>query len=205
MKTIRIRLPHICLGTALICLLPLAGFAQNARLHLDNLEKLSSKASSVNQVSLDGDMLQLALQFMDKANDPDATQIKEVIKHLKGIYVRNFEFAKPNQYTAADVQEIRGQLAAPGWSKIVENYEKASGETNEIYLMKDSENVVGVAILAAEPQELTVVNIVGPIDLAKLGALAGKFGIPMGSTDKNQPGLKHRPEGENRHQEEEEE
>jgi hypothetical protein len=30
----------------------------------------------------------------------------------------------------------------------------------------------------AEPTELTVVNIVGPIDVAKLGELEGHFGIP---------------------------
>ena len=36
----------------------------------------------------------------------------------------------------------------------------------------------GLAILVAQPAELTVVNIVGPMDLAKLGALQGQFGIP---------------------------
>lgn len=35
-----------------------------------------------------------------------------------------------------------------------------------------------LAILVVEPAELTVVNIVGPIDLAKLAALQGQFGIP---------------------------
>jgi hypothetical protein len=38
--------------------------------------------------------------------------------------------------------------------------------------------VQGLAILAAEPKELTVVNIVGPIDIEKISALEGNFGIP---------------------------
>ena len=35
-----------------------------------------------------------------------------------------------------------------------------------------------LAILVAEPRELTVVNIVGPIDLTRLAAMRGQFGIP---------------------------
>lgn len=37
----------------------------------------------------------------------------------------------------------------------------------------------GVAIIAAEPKQLTIVNIVGPIDLAKLAQLQGQFGVPQ--------------------------
>ena len=36
----------------------------------------------------------------------------------------------------------------------------------------------GLVILVAEPRELTVVNIVGPIDLNRLASLKGQFGIP---------------------------
>jgi hypothetical protein len=36
----------------------------------------------------------------------------------------------------------------------------------------------GLAIIASEPREFTIVNIVGSIDLAKLHRLEGKFGIP---------------------------
>ena len=43
--------------------------------------------------------------------------------------------------------------------------------------MKGSE-VGGLTILAFGPKELAVVNIVGPVDLAKLSKLEGSFGIP---------------------------
>jgi len=172
-------LAAVVLGVALLCLTPPVR-AQNARLKLDHLEKLSSKAVEVNNVTLDGDMLRLAARFLDlDKDDPEAKQVKDLIKNLKGIYVKNFEFDEPNQYSAADVEEIRAQLAAPGWSKIVESRDKRSAENNEIYLMKDAnDQIAGIAILVAEPKELTVVNIVGPIDLDKLSSLAGKFGIP---------------------------
>jgi hypothetical protein len=154
--------------------------AQTARLKLDHLEKLSEKAAEVNNVTLDGAMLQLAAKFLDlDKDDPEASQVKDIIKKITGIYVRSYEFDEPNQYSPADVNDIRAQLAAPGWSKIVESRDKHSTENDEIYVMKDaSNNIAGVAILVVEPRELTVVNIVGPVDLDKLGALSGKFGIP---------------------------
>lgn len=169
----------VVVGLALVCLAEPAR-AQTARLNLERLEKLSSKAVEVNNVTLDGELLQLAAKFLDMdKDDEDAAQAKEIVKKLKGIYVKNFEFDEPHQYSAADVEEIRAQLAAPGWNKIVESRNKRDNENNEIYLFKDSNNNFGgIAILVAEPKELTVVNIVGPVDIDKLSALSGKFGIP---------------------------
>lgn len=171
----------------LLCCLAAPAQAQNARLKLEHLEKLSGKAAEVNNVTLDGDMLQLAAKFLDlDRDDPEAAQVKDLVKRLKGIYVMSFEFDEPNQYSAADVQEIRTQLAAPGWSKVIESRDRHNAENDEIYVMKDaSNNVAGIAILVAEPKELTVVNIVGPVDLDKLSELSGKFGIPEEKKNKD--------------------
>jgi len=183
----------------LLCCLAASAQTQNARLKLEHLEKLGSKAAEVNNVTLDGDMLQLAAKFLDMdKDDPEAAQVKDIIKKLKGIYVKNFEFDEPNQYSASDVEEIRMQLAAPGWSKIIENRDKRNAENNEIYVMKDaSNNIAGIAILVAEPKELTVVNIVGPVDLDKLSALSGKFGIPGEKKDKDRELHKKKASAEN--------
>ena len=179
---------HIALWTGAIMIFAWAmpGFAQNARLELKNLEKLSSKASEVHDITLDGAMLQLASKFMNAADDPDAAQVKDIVKDLKGIYVKNFEFDQPNQYSQADVQAIRAQLTGPGWQRIVESRSEHAREHDEIYVMKQGKAITGLAILVAEPTELTVVNIVGPIDINKLAALQGHFNIPGGddSSDK---------------------
>jgi hypothetical protein len=37
----------------------------------------------------------------------------------------------------------------------------------------------GLAIIAADGQELTVVNLIGRVNLAQLGALGGQLGVPM--------------------------
>lgn len=185
------------LGFALLSV-AMPACAQNARLNLEHLEKLSAKAVEVNNVTLDGDMLQLAAKFLDMdKDDPDAAEAKEFLKKLKGIYVKNFEFDEPNQYSAADVEAIRVQLAAPGWTRIVESRDKRSNENDEIYVMKGpNDTVAGIAILVAEPKELTVVNLVGPVDIDKLSSLAGKFGIP-GEKEKERP--KKKSASENAH------
>lgn len=172
----------------------LPGFAQPGKLELRNLEKLAGRAAEVNDVTLDGPLLQLAAKVMDSSHDPDAAQVRDLIKDLKGIYVKNFEFDEPNQYSQSDVEAIRAQLTAPGWQRIVQSRSKRTGENDEIYLLKQGEKVAGVAILVAEAKELTVVNIVGPVDMEKLGELGGHFGIP--AEMKDQPKLKPRPKPE---------
>ncbi|HET7873031.1 MAG TPA: DUF4252 domain-containing protein [Terriglobales bacterium] len=177
MKTTKQFWLSIALQLLLACL-AVPAFGQNAKLELKNLEKLSNKASEVNDITLDGAMLELAWKFMQADGDPEAAQLRDILKGLKGIYVKNFEFDGPNQYSQADVDAIRAQLTAPGWQRIVESRSQHSKEHDEIYIMKQGDAITGLAILVAEPNELTVVNIVGPIDINKLATLEGHFGIP---------------------------
>jgi hypothetical protein len=55
----------------------------------------------------------------------------------------------------------------------------ASGfELVQIYGWREGNQSGGLAILVAEPRELTIVNIVGSIDIDRLAELEGQFGIP---------------------------
>ncbi len=189
MRTLKTNMwPGMLLALALACT-PSLALAQPGKLELGNLAKLSDKAAEVNDVTLDGQLLQMAGNFLDSTHDKDAAQVKEVIKGLKAIYVKSFEFDEPNQYSAADVEAIRSQLLRPGWTRVVESSSKRQAEHDEIYVFKDGDKIAGMAILVAEPKELTVVNIVGVIDFEKLGALAGKFGVPEDIKD----GMKDKP------------
>jgi len=167
-------------------------FGQNPRLKINNLEKLSSKAAEVIDVTLDGSLLKLASKFISPEEGEDEAEVKELIKDLKGIYVKSFEFDKEGEYSEADVESIRTQLSAPAWSRIVGVRSKHDKENAEVYLMTEGEakNILGLAIITAEPKELTVVNIVGPIDLEKLGALEGKMGIPRMNLEKEKASQK---------------
>jgi len=140
-----------------------------------NLDSLTAKAKESVDVSLDGSLLQVAGKFLS-ADKSDDAKAKELISKLKGIYVRSFEFEKEGQYSQSDLDPIRAQLQAPGWSRIINVREKDEGA--EIHLKTEGGRAAGLAIIAFEPRELTVVYIVGPIDLSQLSGLEGHFGIP---------------------------
>jgi hypothetical protein len=91
--------------------------------------------------------------------------------------VKVLEFESEGQYTDADLESIRVQLRNPAWSKIVNVKSKKDGSV-EVYLMQTGTQISGLALLASDPKEITVVNIVGPVNLEKLTQLGGQFGIP---------------------------
>lgn len=187
-------LSQVFLTVVVVCI-ALPGVAQAGKLELKNLDKLADRASEVNDVTLDGSLLQLAVSVMKSSGDPDAAQVVDVIKGLKGIYVKNFEFDSPGQYSQADVESIRSQLTGPGWQRIVTSFSKRNGERDEVYLLKEGDKINGVTVLVAEARELTVVNIVGAIDPEKLGELGGHFGIPGQIKDQSKPKLVPRKDG----------
>ena len=155
---------------------PASALAQGARLQLAHLDRLASLAEESVNVAIDPSMLKVASAFL-KA-DGDQAAVKEMLAGLTGIYVRSLEFGRENAYTPEDVNIIRKQLMTPGWTRLVTVDSKRDRELVEIYSWQEGNQSRGLAILVAEPMELTVVNIVGPFDLAKLGALQGNFGIP---------------------------
>jgi hypothetical protein len=186
---------------SLVAFATAAGFAQNARLQLSQLDKLAAKASNVTNVTLDGSLLKLAGQAMSQKDSTSNSQKKAfaagLIHRLKGIYVKSFEFDNPGEYSKADLESVTRQLESGGWKSIVHVEEKKSGETTGIYVMQEGGETVGMAIVAAEPKELTVVNLVGPIDLSQLGSLGslgalGQLGALAGTTGNSKSQLQHR-------------
>jgi hypothetical protein len=150
---------------------------QDARLRISDLDKLEARASQVIDFSIDGRLLQMAIKFLNP-KDPDQAKIRELVSGLKGVYVRSYAFEKPDEYSVSDVAPISAQLKAPGWSRMVGVRSARDRESIEVYTMLDGDKVGGIAVIATESKQLTVINIVGPIDLDKLAALEGNFGIP---------------------------
>jgi Domain of unknown function (DUF4252) len=140
-----------------------------------NLDRLAERAKESVNVTLDSSMLQFASGFL--SNDPDEKQVKKLVSKLKSVYVRSFEFDKEGQYSMSDVEAIRSQLQAPGWSRIV-SVRSTKGENSEVYLKKTGDAITGLIVIDAEPKELTVVHINGPIRPEELSELGGHIGIP---------------------------
>jgi hypothetical protein len=142
-----------------------------------NLDHLASKASGSFDVSLNTSMLQFAGKFLDGKN-PDEAKVKKLIVGIEGIYIKSFEFQKDGAYAPADLEKVRNQLKAPEWSRIVGIKSGGESENIEVWVRNESGKVTGVAILASEPRQLTVANLVGNIDLDSLADLGGHFGLP---------------------------
>lgn len=162
--------------TALLLSSP--GLAQTrGLLKLPEMAGLADKASESVTVTLDSNLLGLGCRFLN-AEEPDEAAAKKVCQSLTGIYVRKFTFEEDYAYPKADIDGIRRQLSAPGWSRIVEARSRKEQTDVDVYLLIEGGKARGLAVIASEPREFAIVNIVGSIDLEQLHDLEGKFGVP---------------------------
>lgn len=153
-------------------------------LNLQHLDRLAERTSDSVNVTLDGNLLKMATNFLSD-NDKDAAQLKQVVAGVQGIYVRSFKFNRDGEYNQQDLNVIQDQLKGSDWSRVVDIREGASKQVVTVYLRSAGKQLGGMAIVAAAPRELTVVNIVGNIDLEKLEKLSGQLGIPQISVQRN--------------------
>jgi hypothetical protein len=157
--------------TVLILLAGAMGSFAQQGFDFKSLDKLGANATESANITLEGNTLKLATAFL---GDKDA---KDVASKLKGIYIRNFEFAKAGQYKESDLAPLRAYLKAPAWMKIVDV--KEADETSEIWLRSLANGELGgLVIISAELKELSVVFIEGTLRMSDIEKLSGNFGIP---------------------------
>ena len=168
------------------------------KLEIGHLDHLAPQAAEMVNVNLDERLLKLVTPVLS-SKEPEEENTKKLIVGLKGIYVKSFDFDAENQYTDADLNPVRAQLRAPGWSRIVEVRSRRENKQVEVYILTAPGStadgpgrVEALAILAFEPKNLTVVNIVGSIDLERLSKLEGQFGVPELELERDEaPQKKH--------------
>lgn len=170
-------LPAITVSVVLLLTTVASVRAQSAKLQMDQLDSLASKASETIDVKLDEHLMQMTAKFF-VSKDPDDAEIRELIKGVKGIYVKSFTFEKEGEYSPAEIDSVMSQVRGGAWSKIIGVTSKKDGDNVEVYLNTAGDQINGLAVLSIEPKEFTVVNIVGPINLEKLVQLEGQFGVP---------------------------
>jgi hypothetical protein len=149
----------------------------DGKLVLPDLTALSKHATDSVDVTLDPGLLSLAAGFLN-GDDPHDAAVREVIAGVKGIYVKSYSFDRDFAYSLTALDSVRQQLAGPHWQRIVQVHSGKERSSVDIFICQVQGQAHGLAIVAAEPRELTIVNIVGAIDLAKLHKLEGHFGIP---------------------------
>ena len=152
--------------------------AQNSPLPLPSpVEKeLAARASNVTEVTLGKNMLAFAAKFMN-GKGPDDAATRHLIEGLDGIYVRDYEFDKEGQYSMVDIDKLRQYFETSEWTPMVHEHDKKSGETTDVMMKVVNGETRGMFILDAEAKELSIVLILGPINIDDLHKLSGIGGL----------------------------
>lgn len=142
-------------------------------LDLKFLDYLSNKTDESVTVTLDENLMRLGAAFL--GGDSEAKELRGVVNGLKSITVRSFKFDKEGEYTQSDIDKVYAQLK--GWSQIVDARDKK--ERSGVWLLQSSPKTYGgLAVVTHSPRELTVVSIVGNVNVDTIEKLSGHFGIP---------------------------
>jgi hypothetical protein len=121
--------------------------------------------------------------------EKDDVAARQLIQGLEGVYVRSYEFDKEGEYSMEQVESLRKSFQTPEWSPMVHERERKSGETTDILVKLVNGEPHGMFILTAEPKELTIVLIMGPIRMDQLGELNGIAGLgALGDVAKSKDG-----------------
>ena len=161
---------------ALACsLLPGLGAAQDAKLRLPEFRSLAGKATESVNISLSPWLLHMAGAFIND-KDEDSVATKHLLAGIKSVEVRSYEFASDNAYSVADIDSVRSQLA--GWSQIMQVHDREKSEDVDMYILVENNVTKGFALIAREPREFTIINIVGSINIDDLPKLQSHLHLP---------------------------
>jgi hypothetical protein len=141
-------------------------------------KELAARASDVTEVTLGKNMLAFAAKIMNGKDDDDA-DTRKLIEGLEGIYVREYEFDKPGEFSMEEVDQLRKYFETSEWSPIVKERERKNNESTDVMVKLVNGESHGIFILEVEPRELTIVLILGPIKMDDLGKLKGVGGLSV--------------------------
>lgn len=156
-------------------------------------KELAAKASDVTEVTLGKNMLGFAAKFMN-GKDEDEAATRKLIEGLQGIYVREYEFDKEGDYSMEQIEQLRKYFETSEWTPIVRERERKGRESTDVLVKLVNGESHGMFVLEAEPKELTIVLILGPVNVDDLGKLKGLGGL--GSLSDVQKDIKGKKGGE---------
>jgi hypothetical protein len=148
---------------------------QEARIRTEGLDHLAETAATSIDINLDDRALRTFRNLVPCRSSIDCRHLMAAISGVTGIYVRKYEFETEGGYTEADVSVIRDQMALPRWTKLFALQTARARQEIEVYSASAHGRVLGVSLIDIKPKSLTVVNMVGPVDLAKVADLVEVF------------------------------
>lgn len=148
--------------------------ARNPRVQLPSFEHLESKAVESVDITFGRVPLRIASWFIGD-EDSESEELKEMLKGIKSLSVCHYRFDSDFAYSVEDIDGVRSQLEEKGWSPVVQVRDRKKDEDVDVFISLDDDKVTGIAIVASEPREFTIVNIVGRIDLDQIDSWRAHF------------------------------
>ena len=141
------------------------------------IEKLAETADETVDVTLDPGMIRFAEKFLSDRK-PDEAKAKRLLRGMRSVRVRVFEFGHEGAYTPRDLEPLRAELRGPQWSRVVEVRSRRDRENVDVFLKTENGEAAGLFVISAEPRELTIVAIDGALQASDLADIGGYAGVP---------------------------
>jgi hypothetical protein len=161
--------------TAFACLaLPVLAAAQIPQVTLPSFAELKQAAQDSVDITFGPTALGLVGWLMDD-HDEDSARAKKTVQGLKSVQIRSYKFKDGFVYPKADLDVLRAQLSQPTWSQLVKVRNRDKKEDVDIYVALENRTVKGVTIIVCGLRELTVINVVGSVELDQVQGLRKMF------------------------------
>jgi uncharacterized protein DUF4252 len=147
--------------------------AQNPVLTLPAFTGLGSRAVESVDISL-GSLPLIAASLMD-GHDPASADLKSALSSLRALYIRHYSFESDFAYSKADIDSVRAQLSGAGWKPVAQIHDRNKSEDVDVFLAFEKDKITGLAFVASEPREFTIINAVGTLDLKQAEVLRHHF------------------------------
>lgn len=146
-----------------IVLLPTLLAAHELDLKLPSLASLKARATQTFHLRLGRWALHTASFFLRDDNDPEVSQVRQVLKQLTSVKIQTYEFDSAFECPRAQ--------ADAGWSPLVQVRNRRTNDDVDIYVSTQDRDIRGTVIISCEQRELTIVNIDGKVDAEALANL----------------------------------
>lgn len=165
---------RLIVAAAVLSLSSACATAQGPQLTLPEFSHLQDKATESVDVTLGSFPITMARWFISDS-DPDGAAVKDLLKNVKSVKVRHFEFADDFVYEKADLDSVRSQLTGKGWSSLAQVRDNKKNEDVDIFVAMNKDEIAGFAIVQSAPREFTIVNVVGTLDMKQVQALRAQL------------------------------
>ncbi len=138
---------------------------------------LEDKADEVVKVNLWGRSLEQAKRLLGLRKNVTGP-VRGFLAGLRGVYRRTYRFrgAQPSE---EDVRPVHERLSDDGWVPMIETSDRRRPESLAVYSYYEDEELAGMTVVSSEPGEVTVLKILGPVDLDALSQIGRGLGLPL--------------------------